>query len=174
MTIESAILTADSIWRTHRYVITKRCGNGVVAGRLLNYELAIHQSHRVQGAQTTRPVIGEWENGQGRIFPDEPARMNPTEWLRRLRAVPRLEWDKRLARHTDEIPRIKVALEGWSPSDLGIFCNQGWFVGFSAHAPLWRIYGLIPQEDYNGELPVFDGQVRELGRFGAIYKLVIP
>jgi len=167
--IESAILTADSIWTNHRYAVTKRCGNGVVVGRLLDYELAVHQSHLVQGSQTTRPIIGDWQGGQGRIFPTEPASMNPTEWLRRMRAVPRLEWDRRLARHTEDILRVKIALEGWSPDDLNTLCERGWFVGFSAHAPLWRIYGLISQEEYDGELPVFDGKMRSLDRFGAIY-----
>ena len=172
---KSAILAGATISTDRRYLITKRFANGVVVGTyqpadpMVDWHIAVHLAIK-KATQTIRPVIGEYRIGQGWIFPDAEFQAQELEhWLRALRLIPRLEWDRRLARYVIQVPSVKVAIEDWSPSDLNILRERAWFVGWSAHAPLWRIYANIPVKAYEGDLPAFDGQLRRLERFGAIY-----
>lgn len=95
-------------------------------------------------------------------------------WLQELTARSRLEWEARLQAYVKQVERVKIAVEDWSTEDLSALKQRGWIVGFSAAAPLWRIYAQIPKDVWDGveeEMPVLDGQVRSLQRFGAILDL---
>ena len=175
MAPKSAILTGAGISTDRRYLIIKQFANGVVVGSDRPYDprtdwhVAIHRVILTR-SQTLHPVVGEYRIGQGWIFPNSEFQIQKFDlWLRTLRMIPRLEWDTRLARYIVQVPAVKVAIEDWSPGDLNILRERAWFVGWSAHAPLWRIYAKIPVDAYEGDLPVFDGQPRRLERFGAIY-----
>lgn len=176
--IERAILLPDSIRYGMSYRIIKRYANGVIVGKAYNMDLALtlgtHVAITVDKCQlstTLHPLVGEFTPmKRSWVFPAEPERMDLAPWLRQLRIRPRLEWLRRLKGHIRPVEWIKVALEDYSLNDLVALGHRGWFVGRSANAPLWRIYAIIPQEFYEDEdLPLLDGEMRSLNRFGAIY-----
>lgn len=173
--LQNAILLPDSIRHGYSYRITTRAVNGVVIGAMYQPEkgASVHVAITIdvmKGSTVMRPVVGEFSNMKGWIFPD--AEMDDIDlkcWRRRLRAIPRLEWMRRLRAHVHQGALIKVALEDYSVADIVTLGHRGWFVGRSAQAPLWRIYGIIPRVEYEDELPLLDGEMRTLDRFGAIY-----
>lgn len=167
--METAILLQDSIRANGSYQKDRLYPNGVILAYNRNKWIAIHQD--VVAGLTLRPVLGRHHRGQGWIFPnDEPEKIGLQNWKRELACIGRLEWLRRLGIKPNPAD-AKIAIEDFSATDLTLCIQQGWYVGRSLHAPLWRIYALVPQAVHErpGFLKRFDGRVRVLTRFGAIY-----
>jgi len=172
--LQAAILLRDSIRHDESCEIVRRYPNGVIVGRAYEVKERSHVAITVdtlKGTTALHPVVGEFRpKDSSWIFPAKPQAMVLKAWMRELCLTPRLEWLRRLKVHIQESHWIKVALEDYSIADVHELGNRGWFVGRSAHAPLWRIYALIPAALYErGELPYLDGMMRGVDRFGAIY-----
>jgi hypothetical protein len=175
-TLDGAILSTGSIYLGREaFNISKQLSNGVIIGTRNGTHIAIHRSILKQ-PQTLRPVVGRFQTNWGWIWPNQAEALTYEEWLRRLRCRSPLEWDAILQAHIKPVDWVKFAVEDWSPDDLALLKKIGWFVGFSAAAPLWRIYARAPREvwdstDEDLEMLVLDGQIRSLQRFGAILDL---
>lgn len=173
--IETAIITATSVrHRTGSHRIVKRCSNGIlVAGWAGKCHIACHLGI-VRGTQTLHPVTGQFDplDSMGWVFPDRTRGMTSlTRWMAALRSRQPLEWRRLLRAYLEPVATVKVAIEDYSLGDLTILCDRGWFAGRSLHAPLWRVYALIPETiwEAEAEFPRFEGEIRSLRRFGAIY-----
>lgn len=170
--LQNAILLPDSIRHGVSYRIVKRPVNGVVVGATYCEGETKHVAITVDvlsSSMVLRPIVGEFKNMSGWIFPGKSSEMDLKTWMRRLRAIPRLEWLRRLRAHIQPQQWVKVALEDYSVADVVTLGHRGWFVGRSAYAPFWRCYAIIPEEVYEGEMPLLDGTMRTMDRFGAIY-----
>lgn len=171
--MEGAILLANSIRYWKSFQILRRHNGGVVVGVHGDGDyIAIHQAI-LKTSTTLRPVVGKFAAtpSMGWIFPETDLGTQLfSEWTRALALIPLLEWRKRLRAHIRHEAEIKLAIEDYSVDDVVTLRDNGWFVGRNAHAPLWRLYAVIPMEVYEGrEFPHFDGMMRSINRFGAIY-----
>lgn len=173
--LQSAILLKESIRHGQPFRIMRRYTNGVIVGEAYHPGERSHVAITVDNLKHTtalHPVVGNFiPLGSSWIFPGEPQPMELKQWLRGLRIRPRLEWLRLMKRCLPDQAYVKVAIEDYSTADLATLGKRGWYVGRSAHAPLWRIYAIIPEPLYerSNELPVFDGTMRSMDRFGAIY-----
>lgn len=170
--MKQAIVLSESIRvENSSYWIMKRCENGIIIGQDGKEDrIAIHEHLVVKNTVALHPVVGAFsaEDSMGWVFPNFGT-MHPHKWLRELRLTPPYRWHQLLKRHVEQVPSVKIALEDYSLGDLNELVKRGWYMGRSAHAPLYRIYGLIPEVRFEKVLPVFDGQMRTLDRFGTIY-----
>lgn len=175
MDIDSAILTTTSIrYPGGSFRITKKYLNGVIIGEADLCYVACY-NRRMADTRTLVPVIGtlDAQDGHGWIFPDKnlEGEMTHEAWKAGLRRRSALTWRQMLSAHLEHEPEVKLAIEDYSLEDLSLLKERAWFVGLSMHAPLWRLYALVPARLWESttEFPRFDGQVRSLTRFGAIY-----
>ena len=167
--MDTAILTSTHIRCAQRFEITKRLMNGIIIGRHPGNGdgIACHIAI-ARGTLSLRPIVARYQTGssEGWIYPASPKHTTYNNWVSEIRARMPLEWRKLLKAYLALGREIKIAIEDYSLDDLNILRDHGWYIGRSLHAPLWRVYALIPEE---AEFPLFDGQVRSLDRFGAIY-----
>lgn len=191
--MKKAILLTDSFRTEGSYAITTRFANGIIIGEQYGDRpgaLAIHQAI-CRGTKTLRPIVGGFRVlTDGEVFGDDRKKRLPpqgwihpsppdsadfvrlSDWRRALRLTSRLEWHKRLGRHIQVPPSVKIAIEDFSLQDIEVLRDLGWYIGRSAHAPLWRVYALVPVTVYQGpsaDFPHFEGRVRTLKRFGRIF-----
>lgn len=172
--IETAILTTSSIRYTGGpFAIMRRHFNGVVIGEAGHCYVACYNGH-VRRARTLRPLVGALnaQAGHGWVFPErEGGKYDLDQWKAALRQRPPLEWRRMLRAHLEQEPEVKLAIEDYSLGDLNLLQERAWFMGLSMHAPLWRLYALVPARLWESttECPRFDGQVRSVTRFGGIY-----
>jgi len=169
-----AIVTAESIrYPGGRYDRIKAYVNGVIVGQAGAFYVAcFHQ--RLRGLQAMFPVVGCLNDRDhvGWVWPStEYTPFTWDTWSSWLRQHGLLVWRELLADRLVKEPMIRLAIEDYSLDDLVILRDHAWFVGRSLHAPLWRVYALVPARLWESttEFPTFDGQVRSLNRFGAIY-----
>jgi len=169
---ETAILTSTSIrYPGGPFLIFKRYMNGVIVGEGGHCYVACYKA-RLRDSMGLYPIVGALDDHShsGWIFPKiEPGEIALDPWLAELRRRQPLEWRKLLKTWLAQEPMVKVAIEDYSLDDLNVLRDQGWYIGRSLHVPLWRVYALVPARLWESERPIFDGQVRPVTRFGAIY-----
>ena len=171
---KTAILTTSSIrYPGGPFRIIKRYMNGIVVGKAGHNYLACYNA-KVRDSMGLYPVVGALNNHShlGWIFPNtEPGEIELDQWLAELRRRQPLEWRRLLKNWLVQEPMVKVAIEDYSLDDLNTLRDQSWYVGRSLHAPLWRVYALIPARLLESviECPRLDGQMRSINRFGQIY-----
>jgi hypothetical protein len=173
--MESVIYPVDTYFvaREIRYYAIKRFSNGIVVGQCGELRMAISWLHVVKGSATMRPAVGEWSPfGLGSILNRPGLIASLQTWLTLLRTFPRLELERMLKGKVEPVEYVKVKVEDWSEADLSSAQSRGWLVGFSAEKPLWRIYLLIPANEWHGDEDFwFDGQAQSVSRFGRVANL---
>ena len=172
--IDTAILTTTSIrYPGGPFTITRRYLNGVVIGEAGHNYVACYNG-RVRETRALRPLVGALnaQACQGWVFPErEAGEISFDQWKAALRQRAPLEWRRLLQPYLEQEPEVKIAIEDYSLEDLNLLKKRAWFVGLSMYAPLWRLYALVPARlwETTNEFPRFDGQVRSVTQFGAIY-----
>lgn len=153
--------------------IEKRYMNGILVGRAGHCYLACFNSP-LRDSVSLRPVVGALNDQakMGWVWPStEPVGFTLDDWCAALR-LPRMTlWRHLLAEVLSDEDMVHLAIEGYTLDDLNTLRDRAWYEGRSVHAPLWRVYALVPARlwETSSEFPRFDGQVRQLSRFGAIY-----
>jgi len=173
MKIETAILTTTSIrYPGGPFTITKRYLNGVIIGKM-GYRYVACYNGRVRETRALSPLVGALVAlaSDGWIFPEGKGNYDLDQWKAALRQRSPLEWRRLLRPYLQQEPEVKLAIEDYSLEDLNLLRERAWFVGLSMHCPVWRLYALVPARLWESatECPRFDGQVRSVTRFGAIY-----
>lgn len=153
--------------------IIKRYMNGVLIGEAGHCHLACF-NYPIKGSTAIRQIVGALnaQTGMGWVWPHtEPVEFSFEDWCTRLRQHDMLTWRELLARVLSQEPMVKLAIEDYSLDDLNLLRDRAWYVGRNLQAPLWRVYALVPARlwETSSEFPRFEGQVRQLSRFGAIY-----
>jgi len=168
------ILVRDSLrYPGGPFRIIKRYMNGILVGEAGHCYLACFNS-TLRHSVALRPVVGALNDqaGVGWVWPfTEPVEYALLDWYDALRLPRTMAWRALLAQYLPEEDMVKLAIEDYSLDDLDILRDRAWYVGRSLHAPLWRVYALVPARiwEETGAMPAFDGRVRSLSRFGTIY-----
>jgi hypothetical protein len=174
--MESVIYPTDTyfIAGEYRYYVIKSFSNGLVVGQCAGkMHMAVSRLHVTKGRATLRPVIGTWSPvGLGGII-DRPGLIASLQtWMSTLRTISRMALEHLLKGRVEPVEYVKVKVEDWSEADLASAQSRGWLAGFSADKPLWRIYCLIPANEWHGDEDFwFDGQAQSLDRFGQVANL---
>lgn len=174
--MDKAIITFTNIRCTEgSFPITKRYMNGIlVGGHPGGDSIACHIS-QAKGSVSLRLVVAghidDPDGPVGWIHPNANHSMTREVWLAELRGRPALDWRRLLKGRLEAVPMVRLAIEDYSLDDLTILRDRGWYIGRSLHSVLWRVYALAPAAMWESdtEFPRFDGQIRSLDRFGAIY-----
>jgi len=155
------------------YPIVKRYMNGVILGQAGHCHIACFNS-ALHSSVGLRPLVGALNamSELGWVWPGtDPSLYPEAVWRAELRDRGMLDWRRLLAPYLVEEDMVKLAIEDYSLDDLNILRDRAWYAGRSLRSPLWRVYALVPARlwETSSEFPHFDGQVRSLDRFGAIY-----